>query len=98
MKDAKAKAAAAVPAFAEAAAGSAVAKGLLAEWISVRDSIILAPGSEHSRGLQGTVQLALHLLRLHPHEAECRQLLAFLALCPPVQTPWSLFDGGNLGS
>jgi hypothetical protein len=49
-----------------------------------------------SRGLQGTVKLALHLLSSHPHEAEGRQLLAFLAFCPSVKTPWSLFDGGGV--
>jgi hypothetical protein len=93
MKDAKKKASDAKTCFDEAAVGAAVAKSLIFEWSKARDSIILAPGVEHSRGLQGTVKLALHSLESHPHQAACSQLLAFLALCPPESTPWSLFDG-----
>ena len=86
-----------IAAFDEAAAGLSVVRDVLAEWKSESGSVVLAPGAEHSRGLQGTVRLALHSLRSHAVEAECRQLLALLALCPPVRTPWSLFDGGKDG-
>jgi hypothetical protein len=50
-----------------------------------------------SRGLRATVRLALHNLQKLKSSEEneaCRQLLGLLALCPPVQVPWSLFDGG----
>jgi tetratricopeptide (TPR) repeat protein len=96
MDRARQSAAAAAIAFDEAAAGAAVAAGLLVEWSSASGSVVLAAGAEHSRGLQGTVKLALHFLASHPLAAECRQLLALLALCPPVRTPWSLFDGGGV--
>jgi tetratricopeptide (TPR) repeat protein len=46
-----------------------------------------------SRGLRATVRLALHNLKAHGDCEACRQLLGLLALCPPVQVPWSLFDG-----
>ncbi len=69
--------------------------GLLHDWSKTNEGIVLAAGTEHSRGLQGTVRLALHSLQSHPLQAECCQLLALLALCPPVRTPWSLFDGGK---
>ena len=96
MKDAKQKAAAAAATeFDEAAAGAVVVKALLHDWSKTNEGIVLAAGTEHSRGLQGTVRLALHSLKSHRLEAECCQLLALLALCPPVRTPWSLFDGGG---
>jgi hypothetical protein len=41
------------------------------------------------------VKLALHVLKSAPLADACRQMLAMLALCPPVKTPWSLFDGGG---
>ncbi len=92
---ARQNAAAAAVAFCEVTAGVAVAKELLVEWISVSDRIVLAPAFEHTRGLQGTVRLAIHLLKSHPLVAAGHQLIAFLALCPQVQVPWSLFDGGG---
>jgi tetratricopeptide (TPR) repeat protein len=95
MKDAKQKATVAATAFDEAATGATVVQGLLAEWRKTSADVVLAAGAEHSRGLQGTVRLALHVLKSTPHAAACTQLLAMLALCPPVQTPWSLFDGGG---
>ena len=95
MKDAKLKAAAAGTAFDEAATGATVVKDVLAEWRNTSAEVVLAAGAEHSRGLQGTVRLALHVLKSTPHAQACSQLLAMLALCPPVQTPWSLFDGGG---
>jgi hypothetical protein len=95
MKDAKLKAAAASTAFDEATTGAAVVLSLLAEWRTASAEVVLAAGAQHSRGLQGTVKLALHVLKRTPHAEACTQLLAFLALCPPVQTPWSLFDGGG---
>ena len=94
MKAEKQKAAAA---FDEAAAGTAVVKALLVEWDSTSSGIVLAAGAEHSRGLQGTARLALQSLKSHALAPECCQLLAFLALRLPVQTPWSLFDGGVAG-
>jgi tetratricopeptide (TPR) repeat protein len=96
MDRARQSAAAAATAFDEAAVGVAVAAGLLVEWSSASSSVVLAAGAEHSRGLQGTVKLALHFLTSHPLAAESCQLLALLALCPPVRTPWSLFDGGGV--
>jgi len=57
-----------------------------------------ALAAKHSfRGLRETLKLFLDSfsLRSHPLAAECRELLAFLSLCPPEQTPWSLFDGGS---
>ena len=95
MKDAKQQAAAAAADFDEAAAGAVVVKGLLDDWSKAKEGVVLGAGAEHSRGLQGTVRLALHSLKSHRLEAECSQLLALLALCPPVRTPWSLFDGGG---
>ena len=70
-------------------------KRLFVDWNRANDGIVLSAGAEHSRGLQGTVRLALHSLKSHALQAECTQLLALLALCPPVHTPWSLFDGGD---
>ncbi len=96
MDRARQSAAAAVIAFDETAAGVAVAARLLVEWSSASGSVVLAAGAEHSRGLQGTVKLALYFLASHHLAAECRQLLALLALCPPMRTPWSLFDGGGV--
>jgi hypothetical protein len=57
----------------------------------------LAPRpTKHSfRGLRGTLKLFFYSLRSHPLAAECRELLAFLSLFPPEQTPWSLFGGGS---
>ena len=54
-----------------------------------------------SRGLRATVRLALHNLHKlkSPEEYEAiRQVLGLLALCPPVNVPWSLFDGVSLVS
>jgi len=92
---AKQKAAGASTAFDEAATGATVVQSLLAEWRTASAGVVLAAGAEHSRGLQGTVKLALHVLNCTPHAKTCTQLLAMLALCPPVKTPWSLFDGGG---
>jgi hypothetical protein len=46
-----------------------------------------------SRGLRATVRLALGNLKAHGDYEACRQLLGLLALCPPTDVPWSLFDG-----
>jgi serine/threonine protein kinase/tetratricopeptide (TPR) repeat protein len=93
MKDAMQKSVLSATPFDEAAATSAVVDSLLVEC----SGTFSATGAEPKRGLQETVKLALRTLKLHPLAAECLQLLAFLALCPPVQTPWSLFDGGGSG-
>jgi hypothetical protein len=60
------------------------------------DAGVLNASMIGSRGLRATVRLALHnLQKLKSREEydECRQLLGLLALCPPVEVPWSLFDG-----
>jgi hypothetical protein len=46
------------------------------------------------------VRLALHTIGSRHSELDeaCRQLLGLLALCPPVQVPWSLFDGWHDGT
>jgi hypothetical protein len=54
--------------------------------------------AKYSRGLLGTVRLALlqldkDVLSLDMKEAS-KQLLGLLALCPP-EMPWSFFDGGT---
>ncbi len=57
------------------------------------------PLSGH-RGLRATVRLSLQSLRSLVQEDDydsCKQLLGLLALCPPVEVPWSLFDGGAKG-
>jgi hypothetical protein len=78
--------------------------GLRARWRDAyannddEDTGILNASVIGSRGLRATVRLALHnLQKLKSSEEKeaCRQLLALLALCPPVQVPWSLFDGGS---
>jgi tetratricopeptide (TPR) repeat protein len=95
MKDAKLKAAVGSTVFDEAVSGAAVFRSLLAEWRIASAGVVLAAGALHSRGLQGTVKLALLILMRTPHAEACSQLISMLALCPPVQTPWSLFDGGG---
>jgi hypothetical protein len=50
------------------------------------------------RGLRATVRLALHNIANDTNHEACRQLLGLLALCPPVQVPWSLFDGGCMSA
>jgi hypothetical protein len=60
------------------------------------DSGVLNASMIGSRGLRATVRLALHNLQKLKSREEyeaCRQLLGLLALCPPVDVPWSLFDG-----
>ena len=75
--------------------GSAAADDLLQQWSSEMEA-----DEMHSQGLLGTVRLALlQLDALSPDMKEaCEQLLGLLALCPPVQVPWSLFDGVSLVS
>jgi hypothetical protein len=75
--------------------GSAAADALLQQWNGETDA-----DDMHSQGLLGTVRLALlQLDALSPEMKEaCEQLLGLLALCPPVQVPWSLFDGVSLVS
>jgi tetratricopeptide (TPR) repeat protein len=93
MQDARQKA---VTLFDEAATGATVVKKMLAQWRETCAVVEVAAGAEHSRGLQGTVRLAIEFLKSTPrHARACPQLLAMLALCPPVQTPWTLFDGGG---
>ncbi len=49
-------------------------------------------------GIRATVRDALHKLKSCEECKECMQVLGLLALCPPVQVPWSLFDGLSLMS
>ncbi len=74
-------------------------RSLLAQWRSEMDKVIFQANSTYSRGLLGTVRLALfHMEALDLNLKEsCMQLLGLLALCPPVNVPWSLFDGGAEG-
>jgi len=81
--------------FDNSSSGPAVVQKLLISWNATKDQVVMAPNAMHSRGLQGTVKLAIHALCSKPYAIACSQLLALLALCPPVQTPWSLFDGGG---
>lgn len=75
------------------------ANSLLREWKMVKDSVVLHPDSKYSRGLLGTVKLSLLHMELLPTlmKNTSMQLMGLLALCPPVQVPWSLFDGGFNG-
>jgi hypothetical protein len=79
---------------------TAAASELLQHWKSEKDRIVLRSDAKYSRGLLGTVRLALlQLEALAPDMQDAsRQLLGLLALCPPVQVPWSLFDGVSLVS
>jgi hypothetical protein len=77
--------------------GSAAVVALLLKWNSTMSDIVLEPDAKYSKGLIGTVRLALLQLQSldDPNMREaCKQLLGLLALCPPDQIPWSLFDGG----
>jgi hypothetical protein len=70
----------------------------LGTWKSVCDDVTmtdnLLPGH---RGLRATVRLALQHIEQHGDGEACRHILGLLALCPPEQVPWSLFDGGCNG-
>jgi hypothetical protein len=83
--------------------GAAAADALLLQWKISMDSVVLQADAKYTRGLLGTVRLALLQLqslrsdvKKFPKEAS-KQLLGLLSLCPPVQVPWSLFDGGTKG-
>ncbi len=75
------------------------ASSLLRQWRTVKDSVVLHSDSKYSRGLLGTVKLSLLHMELLPTlmKNTSMQLMGLLALCPPVQVPWSLFDGGFNG-
>ena len=75
-----------------------IAQRIFDDWASnadIADTEVLQSNDKYPRGLFGTVRLALHDLdRLDAEDAKCsRQLLSILALCPPINTPWSLFLG-----
>jgi hypothetical protein len=75
---------------------TAAVNELLQRWRSEKDNVVLqADATHHSRGLLGTVRLALlQLDTLSPDVKEAsKQLLGLLALCPADKVPWSLFDG-----
>jgi hypothetical protein len=77
---------------------SGVARRLFDDWESnadVAEQEVLQSNDQYPRGLIGNVRLALHELHcLDDNDAaSSRQLLSILALCPSVNTPWSLFLG-----
>lgn len=80
---------------------TAAAQKLLRQWKREmqQSKSVLQADARYSRGLLGTVRLALLLLESLPSEMNCacKQLLGLLSLCPPAQVPWSLFDGGSKG-
>ena len=74
---------------------TSAANAVLQLWRSKQEDIVLHADATYSRGLLGTVRLALLQLDALPADLKegSKQLLGLLALCPPVQVPWSLFDG-----
>jgi tetratricopeptide (TPR) repeat protein len=71
------------------------AASMMARWdIAVRDDFVGEVSSGH-RAINATVCLALHNIgsRFSELDDACRQVLGLLALCQPVEVPWSLFDG-----
>jgi hypothetical protein len=74
---------------------TAAANALLQRWRSAQEDVVLNADAKCSRGLQGTVHLALLQLEALPADVKeaSMQLLGLLALCPAVAVPWSLFDG-----
>jgi hypothetical protein len=77
---------------------SGVAQRLFDDWASnadVAEQEVLQSNDQYPRGLIGTVRLVLHELHClgDNDAASSRQLLSILALCPSVNTPWSLFLG-----
>jgi hypothetical protein len=68
---------------------------LLQKWTVMKNSVVLHADAKYSRGLLGTVRLALLQLDALPSDIKqaSKQLLGLLALCPP-EVPWSFFDGG----
>ncbi len=79
--------------------GATAAGALLNLWRSAMSDIVFQADAKYSRGLLGTVRLALLQLESHfPDIKEpCKQVLELLSFCPPMQVPWSLFDGGAKG-
>ncbi len=73
------------------------AHALLQRWRSAQEGIVLHADAKYSRGLLGTVRLALLQLDALPADLKeaSKQLLGLLALCPAVGVPWSLFDGAS---
>jgi hypothetical protein len=79
---------------------TAAANALLQRWRSEQESVVLHADAKYSRGLLGTVRLALLELDALPTDLKeaSRQLLGLLALCPAAEVPWSLFDGVSRAS
>jgi hypothetical protein len=67
----------------------------IARWDLALEEGFVGEVSSGHRAISATVRLALHNIGSQFSELDeaCRQLLGLLALCPPVQVPWSLFDG-----
>ncbi len=79
--------------------GAAATDALLRQWKSAMGEVVLHADAKYSRGLLGTVRLALLQLESLPSDIKeaSKQLLGLLSLCPHTQVPWSLFDGGAKG-
>ncbi len=79
--------------------GAASADALLRQWRNEMGGVVLQPGAKYSRGLSGTVRLALLQLESFPADLKeaSKQLLGLLSLCPSMHVSWSLFDGGSAG-
>jgi hypothetical protein len=79
--------------------GANAARALLSQWTKEMNKVVFDADANYSRGLLGTVRLALFHMEALPSNLKvpCKQLLGLLALCPPVSVPWSLFDGGANG-
>ena len=77
---------------------TAATNALLQSWRSEQEGIVLHAVTKNSRGLLGTVRLALLQLDALPANLKeaSKQLLRLLALCPAVGVPWSLFDGMSM--
>lgn len=72
---------------------SAAAIKLLDQWTAESKESVFHSDVRYTRGLLGTVRLALLQLTDFPHHSDARQLLVLLAFCPPSgHGVWSLFD------
>jgi hypothetical protein len=71
------------------------AASVMRRWSIELDDEFVGEVSAGHRAINATVRLALHNIGSQFSELDeaCRQLLGLLALCPPANVPWSLFDG-----
>ena len=84
----------------EAERVEANAANMIRRWSTALDGDFVGEVSSGHRAINATVLLALHNIgsRYSELDEACRQVLGLLALCPPVNVPWSLFDGVSLVS